>query len=129
MSRIEYEIFDSCGELSDFEKEGKELLFVFPKGTEGHLYLGGHRFELKGSSATAERESIPDGIHIPRLYTEKGQTVLPPIEFSGNKISFPEEEYISRSLSLRAARLTARLSRLEKRLGALEEYVKGTSCL
>ncbi len=128
MSKISYEIFGNTGELSGYSRDGGDITFTFV-GAEGtHFSLSGHSYEVTDCRVSIPKEKIKDGIHIPRLHTKKGQVILPLIEFDGNKISFPQSEDISHSLSLRLARLTAKITALEKELSELNSYVRGSSC-
>ncbi len=129
MSKIKYEIFGNIGEISGYEQGSGDVKFFFSGTDATYFAISDHKYDAKSGSVSIPRENIRDGLHIPRLHTKKGQIILPLIEFEGAKISFPESEGVSRTLSLKLAKMNLHITELEARLAELDEYVHGSTCL
>ena len=129
MSEIRYEIFDTEAEVTGFSTDDtRELTFRIDGCADGFISLDGVAARLKEGVARIDKRLVSDGEIAPILILKDSRITLPRIKKAGVRITLArcDEEYL-RAVSLRAHRLTRRISELERTIESLCERVYGTT--
>ena len=129
MTEIRCEIFDGEAEIVGFTSDGgRELVFRIEGGADGFVSMDGVAARLKEGTASIDSRLVSDGELTPILILKDRRIPLPRIKKNGSRVTLArcDEEYV-RAISLRAHRLTRRVSELEQTIETLRERVYGTT--
>ena len=128
MKRIEYEIFESAGEIVAFKDGGGNIAEISFNGvTEGYVTLGNATHKITDGVTTVNISTLPDGKLSPILMGNGTFIPLPALFKDGTMLCpvAADDRYI-REISLRERRLEERLVKVESRLSELEGRVFST---
>ena len=126
MSKITYVLHNGLGELIKYTPvRNKTLEISFTPQIDGKLKIGEASFFVTDGLLTVKLSDIPDGVHSPALYTQKGIFFLEGIKKEVLLVEpLPSDGEATRRIKSRLYELELKCSSLEKRLNALDEAVK-----
>lgn len=128
MSRINYEIFGSDAEVTEFVADtGIEFILDFGNSLEGLVSIEGVVSRVNNGRCLFDSRLIDHGEHNPLLILKDKVVRLPGIVKSYGKIrpSVCSDDY-TRDVSIRERRLSMRVEALEKELKILENKITRT---